>query len=197
MRRAWGGLDAISQGARTFDDDAAALSYGRSEWAGIKDALTPEQQGAVFDYTRKVPGANGITYAEINGALRNGPPYPAEYTDHIRAIDQSLARHPLPDDVVVTRATGVDHWTFAPKDAAGNSVNEASYLTTSLGGPADAFAIKNAILHLRVPEGTPAIWAEDVSAFSGRSESCSSAAISHGVPRGRASSMVSGMSTDR
>ncbi|KJL36528.1 ADP-ribosyltransferase exoenzyme [Microbacterium ginsengisoli] len=160
--------DAVSlTSVRRFADDDEAVAYGRQAWAGLSDELTPAQRESVFDYTREAPGPSGITYAEINGALRKGPPYPAELEGHIRAIDETLARRPLTETIEVTRGTGVSHWPFTPKAAAGNTLTEDSFLSTSLGGPAQSFADKDAILHLTVPPGTPAGWVEEMSQFGG------------------------------
>nr|WP_246311898.1 ADP-ribosyltransferase [Leifsonia naganoensis] len=158
--------DAVPQVHRFANDDDA-VAYGREHWRGLKDELTPEQDAAVRDYTREVPGLSGVTYKDINGALRNGPPYPANLEDHIRAIDETLQKRALTETVEVTRGTGTSHWSFEPGNVDGQIVTEPSYLSTSLGGPAPAFADKDAILHLEVPRGTPAAWVESISEFGG------------------------------
>lgn len=61
----------------------------------------------------------------------------------------------------------MSHWNVEPGDAVGTKFIEDSHMSTSLGGPADAFADKTAILHLTVPKGTPALWIEKFSAFGG------------------------------
>lgn len=160
--------DALAPSSvRRFESDDDAVAYGREHWQGLNDELTPAQRDAVYDYTRETPGPSGVTYTEINGALRKGPPYPAEVQDHIRAIDESLNTRPLTESVEVTRGTGTSHWPFDPENAAGKVVTEDSYLSTSLGGPAASFAGKDAILHLTVPKGTPAAWVEEMSDFGG------------------------------
>ncbi|MGL5826551.1 MAG: ADP-ribosyltransferase [Nocardioides sp.] len=47
-------------------------------------------------------------------------------------------------------------------------MDEEAYMSTSLGGPAEAFKHREAILHLQVPKGTPAMWVNKVSAFTGK-----------------------------
>lgn len=148
-----------------FESNDDAIAYGREHWDGIHDELTPTQRDAVYDYTRENPGSSGITYREINDALRKGPPYPPYLQDHIRGIDESLSARPLFEDVQVTRGTDISHWPFDPESVAGRIVTEDSYMSTSLGGPAASFATKDAILHLDVPKGTPAAWVENLSAF--------------------------------
>ncbi|GIT80505.1 hypothetical protein LLS1_21740 [Leifsonia sp. LS1] len=162
-----GGEELPVSPVHRFASDDEAVAYGREHWDGIADELTPAQREAVYDYTRESPGPSGVTYKEINGALRNGPPYPADLQNHIRAIDESLNTRPLSESVEVTRGTGTSHWSFDPENAAGKVVREDSYLSTSLGGPADSFAGKDAILHLDVPQGTPAAWVENLSHFGG------------------------------
>ena len=155
----------IAHGARTFADNAEGLQYGRDQWVGVADTLDPEVRASMTDYTREVPASGGVTYRDINGALRAGPPYPAEVAPHIQRIDEAMAARPLTEDVIVTRATDIDHWGAPAQDVAGRTFDESSYLSTSLGEVADAFKNKDAILHLRVPEGTPAMWVEAVSVY--------------------------------
>jgi hypothetical protein len=47
----------------------------------------------------------------------------------------------------------------------GKVFTDPAYMSTSLGDAAGAFSGKDAVLHLRVPEGTPALYMEKVSAF--------------------------------
>ena len=157
-------MAVVSEGAVTFADDAAAIEYGRAEWAGVADSLPEDVADAVYDYTREVPGDSGITYREINGSLRGGP-MSDEIAQHVSRIDEAMRAHPLTEDVVVTRGTGTAHWSVLPQDAAGTTFDESAYLSTSLGDAADAFSGQDAVLHLRVPEGTPALWVEAVSDF--------------------------------
>ncbi len=158
-------MGEVAAGARTFPDNDAAIAYGREHWADVQSTLSQGQQDATFDYTRELPGDSGITYREINAALRSGPPYPAEVQAHIDLIDAGMNRFALSEDLVITRGTGVGHWSVTPEEAAGTTFDEASYLSTSLGGVAGAFDGKGAILHIAVPQGTPAMWVESVSDF--------------------------------
>jgi hypothetical protein len=158
-------MDEIAGDAKTFPDDVDATAYGQAEWDGVADSLSPEVRDATFDYTRETPGPSGITYRDINGALRGSPPYPEDVATHIQHIDEAMAAHPLSQDVMVTRGTGISHWNVTAQDAPGTIFNEASYLSTSLGNPAPAFDGSDVILHLRAPEGTPAMWVEEVSDF--------------------------------
>ncbi|WP_394329346.1 ADP-ribosyltransferase [Nocardiopsis sp. CNR-923] len=71
--------------------------------------------------------------------------------------------------MVVTRGTGLGHISIPPWQMKyeTSGFTDQGYMSTSLGGPAPAFASNDAILHLRVPRGTPALWVERVSAFGG------------------------------
>jgi hypothetical protein len=154
----------IAEGARTFPDDVAAARYGADHWNDYVDALPAEQRTALRDYTVEPPH-HAPTYVEINGHLRGQVPPTPEVLRHIDEIDRALAGNPLPEDVLVTRGTGLSHIVDEPPDLIGSVQVEDAYLSTSLGGPADAFAGKPAVLHLRVPAGTPAIWVERISDF--------------------------------
>lgn len=70
---------------------------------------------------------------------------------------------------MVVRGTGLGHLNLSsPLETEGRVFDDGAYMSTSLGGqPVSAFAGKEAILHLRVPQGTPATWAERVPAFGG------------------------------
>ncbi len=160
-------MSEVAEGARTFPDNNAATAYGQLHWSDVRSVLTEAQIDATLDYTREIAGPSGITYSEINAALRAGPPFPDDVAQHITDIDAGMSRFALSETTVITRGTGVSHWSVLPVDAPGNRFDEASYLSTSLGDAAGAFKDKAVILHLSVPEGKPAMWVESVSAFGG------------------------------
>ncbi|GHE26570.1 hypothetical protein GCM10018781_78830 [Kitasatospora indigofera] len=171
----WGGLPPeqrmqvaegeISDGARTFGNNREAYQYGSEQWNGTADALSAEEKAAVKDYTFE-NAKEGPNYKEINDALREGGPLSPEVAQHVDAIDRALAAHPLQEDVMVARATDLGHIKMDVADMPGRVFDEKSFSSASLGAPAEAFAdAKDAILHLRVPEGTPALWVEKVGAW--------------------------------
>ncbi|MFJ1752748.1 putative T7SS-secreted protein [Kitasatospora sp. NPDC088134] len=156
----------ISPGARTFESNEAAAQYGAQYWNDYATDLPKSQADAVRAYTEESnPG--GLTYHEINGYLRSGNGWTPELNECIKQMDEALAGHVVPEDVVVTRGTDLGHITQDPREMVGKIIDEHSYTSTSLGGPAGAFSGKEAVLHLRVPEGTPGLWVEKVSAFGG------------------------------
>ncbi|MBD0422986.1 hypothetical protein H0H10_28180 [Streptomyces sp. TRM S81-3] len=161
----------LEQGARSFADPDAAIAYGRDNWNQYVDELSPEARQALRDYTGEPPytGAPGYaTYQEINGYLRGEPKYGTpEVLNNIRQIDGALAGRPLPEDVMVVRGTGVRHIDFDDvDDLVGRTISDPGYSSTSLGNhPVPSFEGKDAVLRLRVPEGTHATWVEKVSDF--------------------------------
>jgi hypothetical protein len=82
-------------------------------------------------------------------------------------MDRVLSTQPVPDDVMVVRGTGLGHLNLdSPTDMLGQTFPDEGYFSTSLGNhPVPSFAGKEAILHLRVPKGTPALWLEKVSQY--------------------------------
>ncbi|MZE79245.1 protein phosphatase, partial [Streptomyces sp. SID5475] len=159
----------VSQGTVPFVNDADAARYGAAYWNDYADSLSPSQKEAFLDYTKETnPG--GVTYHEINGFLRGDSAYDTPAVRHdIAEIDRAMAARPVPEDVMVVRGTGLGHLNLSsPLEMEGRVFDDGAYMSTSLGDqPVSAFAGKEAVLHLRVPQGTPATWVERVSAFGG------------------------------
>lgn len=105
----------------------------------------------------------------MNGYLRSGDEGlgTPDVLRNIEEVDKALAGRRLPEDVMVVRGSGVGHLDFdAPKDLIGQTLTDKGYMSTSLGNnPVAAFKDMDAVMHLRVPEGTPAMWIEKVSHF--------------------------------
>ncbi|HEX5569406.1 MAG TPA: ADP-ribosyltransferase, partial [Streptomyces sp.] len=159
------------RGARSFADPDDAIAYGRDNWNRYVDNLPPEARQALRDYTGEPPytGAPGYaTYREMNGFLRGdtnlGTP---EVMSNIREVDRALAGNPLREDVMVVRGSGTAHLDFdRPESLVGRTITDPGYTSSSLGNhPVPSFEGKDAVLRLRVPEGTPAAWVEKVSDF--------------------------------
>ncbi|MET7569813.1 putative T7SS-secreted protein [Streptomyces sp. NPDC005492] len=161
----------LYEGAHTFPDQNAAISYGRDVWNEYADNLPEETKQSVLDYTDEKGPASpaNATYKEMNGYLRGdadlGTP---DVLRNIENTDKALAGNPVPQDITVVRGQGVGHLGVeAPEDLIGSQITDKGYMSTSLGdnGAVAAFADKEAIVHLRVPEGHPALWVENVSKF--------------------------------
>src|SRR5690606_9031787 len=161
----------LERGARSFTDPDDAIAYGRDNWNRYVDDLPPEARQALRDYTGEPPytGAPGYaTYQEINGFLRGRPELGTpEVLNNIREIDRALAGNPLREDVMVVRGSGTGHLDYdRPGSLVGRTITDPGYTSSSLGNhPVSSFEGKDAVLRLRVPEGTPATWVEKVSDF--------------------------------
>ncbi|MFD9356202.1 ADP-ribosyltransferase, partial [Streptomyces sp. NPDC060031] len=168
-------LAELTDNTVPFARDTDAISYGQAYWNHYADDMPPARQKAVWDYTDEpnyshpAPHADGwATYNEMNGYLRGDSAKWSSYVQHnIDEVDSALAGHPVPEDVMVVRGTGISHLKLDdPLDMLGKEYGDPAYMSTSLGNhPVSAFAGKEAILHLRVPKGTPALWVENVGKF--------------------------------
>ncbi|MBD3932368.1 protein phosphatase [Streptomyces chumphonensis] len=155
----------LKNDAVTFADNTEALHYGATYWNDYAEHMPRSQQDAVHDYTMEPPHS-GPTYVEINGYLRGdaslGTP---EVLHDIAEIDKAMNGRPVGETLTVVRGTGLGHYGMPPQAMEGKVFTDDSYMSTSLGDTAPAFSGKEAVLHLRVPKGTPALWVEKVSAF--------------------------------
>jgi len=118
-----------------------------------------DEKSALTDYTREYsPDPHSPTYNEINTQLRGSDPLTPAVARDVALIDRALAGHPLTEAVVVERGTGLGHITDDPLDMVNKVITEPSFMSTSLGSA--AFGEEEAILHLRVPAGTPAAFVD-------------------------------------
>ncbi len=143
----------ISKGARTFRDDYDVMDFGRT-WNEHVSRLPEAQKEALKGYTYG-------TDQELNGALRGLQPKTDDVVSRVRELDQALAAHPVPEDVMVSRGIDLGHFDMTPRQMEGRTFTEKGYMSTSPGDelPA-AYRGKEAIMHLRVPAGTPGAWVE-------------------------------------
>ncbi len=155
---------SVSQDALTFRDgnqiDEAAIQKFGDGWREDVRNLPAEQQHAIEQYTY------GAT-EDINGSLRGLVPETPETAELIRGLDEAVAAHPVPEDIMISRGTDLGHLRFdKPEDLQGQVFTENGFMSTSPGDqlPA-AFQGKEAIMHLRVPAGTKALWVEEAGAF--------------------------------
>ncbi|WP_344457890.1 ADP-ribosyltransferase, partial [Actinomadura kijaniata] len=161
-QRARDAEERIARDAVTFPDRDSAYDYGARHWNESAENLPQDQKDAVRNYTDEPP-ADHPTYKEINGALRDGTTPSPEVQRHIDALDRALNAHPTPEPIVVTRGTSLSYLNMPPESMVGHTFQDPGFLSTSLGPPAGAAAFKNAVIHMRVPEGTPALWVEKLS----------------------------------
>ncbi|MET9916289.1 ADP-ribosyltransferase, partial [Streptomyces sp. NPDC006435] len=155
----------LADGTVPFSNDVAAMRYGQDYWNDYVDNLDPSAKQALWDYT----GETFPSYHDMNGYLRGSSGYGPrpEVLHDIAEMDRVMSTRPVPDDIMVVRGTGLGHLDLdSPYDMLGETYPDKGYTSTSLGNhPVDSFAGKEAILHLRVPKGTPALWLEKVSKF--------------------------------
>jgi hypothetical protein len=168
----------IESGARVFDSQEAAATWARDTLQNDVTELPEHLQRSVNNYTNEKgnQGYDGPTYREMNGVLRadakgDASPYDSpQVRQDIAHVNEAMTRNLLPEAVTVVRGSGHNHLDAThPADLVGTTMTEAGYLSTSLGdnGTVAAFADKDMILHLRVPEGHEALWVEPVGAFGG------------------------------
>ncbi|MER5641493.1 putative T7SS-secreted protein [Kitasatospora sp. NPDC002227] len=157
----------VSGGAKTFGSNEEAEAYGGKHWNDKVLELPQEEKNAVFDYTceGKTDSIGGLTYKDINGELRAQGPLSPGVARHVEELDRAMKANPIPEDVMVTRGTDLGHIDMDPRDMVGETFDEHSYTSVSLGGPAPGFEQRDAILHLRAPEGTPGVWVEKVGKY--------------------------------
>ncbi|MDX3258116.1 ADP-ribosyltransferase, partial [Streptomyces sp. MI02-2A] len=165
----------ISQGTVPFHSSTEAIKYGQAYWNHYAESMPEVQRKAVYDYTVEPNYADGPptpegwgTYKEMNGFLRGDTTKWSPYVQHnIDEVDRALAGNPVPEDLMVVRGTGIGHLKLDdPLEMLGRTYDDKGFMSTSLGDhPVPAFAGEDALLHLRVPKGTPALWVERVSKF--------------------------------
>ena len=155
------GVGTTAPRVRTFADNAEAIGFGRDHWDGYVQDLPEREADAVRAYT-----AAG-TYRQMNTALRSGGRLDSETRQYIRRMDRALAGRPVPEDVMVTRGMGISHLPMSPQDMVdqGTRFHERGYLSTALGRAAPSFDNNEAVLYMRIPAGTPAIWMERLSTY--------------------------------
>ncbi|MET8965584.1 ADP-ribosyltransferase, partial [Streptomyces sp. NPDC004074] len=155
----------LSDGTRPFADADDAIAYGRDRWNDFVDNLDPTAQKSLKNYT----GETFPSYHDMNGYLRGSHgygPHP-EVLHDIDQMDKVMSSRPVPDTIMVARGTDLGYLNLgSPAEMLGQTFPDKGYTSTSLGNhPVSTFEGKEAILRLRVPKGTPALWLEKVSHF--------------------------------
>jgi len=94
---------------------------------------------------------------------------PERVAEAVASIDEALAGRPVPEALIVRRATDLTYFPCEPETMVGRTFEELAFFAASLG-PA-THKHREAVLHLRVPPGFPAIYMEALSANAdGRGE---------------------------
>jgi hypothetical protein len=160
-------LERGTNPAASLSDDAGQ-AYGDAYWNDYVDNLDPAGREALRTYS-------GAEYTDINGHLRGDPKYANVDPELLKTIDEMdrvLGTRPVPENIMVVRGTGIDHLDLdSPLDMQGRTFGDDAYTSTALGRTVPpAFAWKPVVMHLRVPEGTPALWLDHISKNPGERE---------------------------
>jgi hypothetical protein len=144
----------------------AGKAYGDAYWNDFLDNLDPKAKGALERYS-------SFYYKTINGQLRNtAVPLQRSVQDLVDNMDRVMGSRAVPEDVMVVRGTGYDHLlddVDTLSDLEGTIVKDEGFTSTSLGKTA-AFDHEPMIMHMRVPQGTPALWIDHISLNKGERE---------------------------
>ncbi|MFF9775120.1 ADP-ribosyltransferase [Streptomyces sp. NPDC013978] len=160
--------EAISP--REFSSNEEGAEYGRETWKEAYEQLTPEQYEALRGYSdEKGPEDLGPPdYKEINGALRGYADSTAEVEESIARIDEAMELRPIPESVMVLRETGPEAFDRPVSKLEGSTQTDPAFFSTALGSDATFNSEKDIVLHLEVPEGTPAMYMEQLAHYPER-----------------------------
>ncbi|MCU1470965.1 MAG: type effector HopAG1 [Glaciihabitans sp.] len=148
------------QELRAPDPAATHLDHTAAEtiWRDSRRAQLPETRRAVQYYNRSF--GSGL----VNGTLRGsesaeaaGAFQKAVTARKIRLLDAALAVDPVPVEVEVTRAVHEHIFTTPIEDLVGTPQVDHGFMSTTIGAEHPYFD-GQAVLHLRVPAGTPALY---------------------------------------
>ncbi|MGW3991678.1 ADP-ribosyltransferase [Streptomyces sp. NPDC004830] len=155
----------------------AGQEYGDAYWNDHLDNLDPEARGALERYS-------SFYYQNINGQLRNvDVPLERPVADLVDNMDRVMGSRPVPENIMVVRGTDVSYLNLrSPLEMQGNVYDELGYMSTSLGKD-PAFAHQPVHLHLRVPQGTPALWIDHISVNKGERELLLARGVEYKVTR--------------
>ncbi|WP_223737292.1 ADP-ribosyltransferase, partial [Streptomyces purpurogeneiscleroticus] len=145
--------------------DEAGLRYGNAYWDDFMDQVPPSSKESLVTYT-------GSAYTQINGHLRFGDDVPDSITHTIDEMDKVMGARPVPENIMVVRGTEIGHLNLdSPLDMEGRVFDDKAYTSTALGKkPPPPFDQKSVYMHLRVPQGTPALWLEHITQVKGERE---------------------------
>ncbi|KJK57059.1 putative T7SS-secreted protein [Saccharothrix sp. ST-888] len=147
----------ISKGTRRMMDDYDITDFGKS-WNDDVSRLPQSQKDAIDAYTE----GSG----QFNRSLRGQENVTAETAGRIAELDKAISVHPVPEDVVVSRGVDLGYLDMPSENMPGKTFTEPGYMSTTPGSDVPAaFRGEPAMLHLRVPAGTPALWVESAGRF--------------------------------
>jgi len=143
--------------------NTAGKAYGDAYWNDYLDNLDPEAHNALHTYSDHY-------YTQINDPLREEVKLSDDMQHVVDNMDRVMGSRPVPENIMVVRGTDVSYLKLRSLlEMQGNIYDDLGYTSTSLGKD-PAFAFQPVHLHLRVPEGTPALWIDHISANKGERE---------------------------
>lgn len=150
-------------GALAHKSSESGVDWANEAFKGQR--LTKAGREYLRDYT-------GSSFSYWNGMLRKGDWSPIEGI--IKEIDANIAKHTIPEDVILHRGTdwqefGLSSMPKDPTSLIGQTYRQPGYWSTSVGNGA-AFSSKEVQLIIRVPKGTHAVFARKFSRFTGENE---------------------------
>ncbi|MFC7843734.1 ADP-ribosyltransferase [Streptomyces sp. NPDC057382] len=155
----------------------AGQEYGDAYWNDHLDNLDPKARDALERYS-------SFYYRSINGQLRNvDVPLERPVADLVDNMDRVMGSRPVPENIMVVRGTDVSYLNLrSPLEMQGNVYDELGYMSTSLGRD-PAFSYQPVHLHMRVPQGTPALWIDHISVNKGERELLLARGVEYKVTR--------------
>ncbi|WP_148640433.1 ADP-ribosyltransferase, partial [Streptomyces azureus] len=155
----------------------AGKEYGDAYWNDFLDNLGPKARGALERYS-------SFYYKHINDPLRAvDKPLEPRVQDLVDNMDRVMGARPVPENLMVVRGTDVGYLNLrSPLEMQGNVYDDLGFMSTSLGKD-PAFEYKPVHLHLRVPEGTPALWIDHISSNKGERELLLARGVEYKVTR--------------
>ncbi|NUS42482.1 MAG: hypothetical protein HOQ24_02115 [Mycobacteriaceae bacterium] len=163
---------AVADSAGTSDPREARLldkTAAEQIWGPVVAGLHPDVVEGLREYT--VDDAY-----HMNDAFRGVRPFPDSWhgallATRVNYLDAALDLQPTPQEIDVTRVVPLRSLGTRPADLENVLQCDHGYMSTSLDPhPAVTAGAGTAVLHLRVPTGTPALYLARISANANESE---------------------------
>jgi YwqJ-like deaminase/ADP-ribosyltransferase exoenzyme len=149
---------ARRSGPRQFLEPAAGDAYGRRVWGDVVESASPAQRDAAITWRNDGQA--------VNRYLRTGEHGNDHLDETVRHLDALLDEHPTPEDLRVTSSIEVADMfgargpfkLAALRRRVGETLHMPDYRSTVPWEPVMFDQNRDGILHLLVPEGTPAVY---------------------------------------
>ncbi|MFI7704584.1 ADP-ribosyltransferase [Nonomuraea sp. NPDC049480] len=159
-----------------FGARLVGTSFGDAIWGPVIKTLPDNEVRAVRHYSDH-------GFRDINDFLRaRGDALPSGWSTvknyymnpgllaNIERLNHALSRQPVPETIDVFRAVDLtdDLFTVPMEELPGTVQRDPAFMSTNIGR--SAIWSREVILHLRVPEGTPALYVDPISEHGGERE---------------------------